>query len=66
VVALKDSMATATASEAEAWAVVAQLVGAVALARAMPAGEVREALLEGVLGSVRGRLGAGEVPANPP
>lgn len=61
VVALKDSMATATGSEAEAWSVVAQLVGAVALARAMPSAEVREALLEGVLGSVREQLGAADL-----
>ena len=54
-------MATATGSEAEAWSVVAQLVGAVALARAMPSAEVREALLEGVLGSVREQLGAADL-----
>ena len=65
VVALKDSMATATASEGEAWAVVAQLVGAVELARAMPSEEMREALLKGVLGCVREQLKGPELPAKP-
>lgn len=65
VVVLKDSMATATATEAEAWAVVAQLVGAVELARAMPSQALREALLQGVLGSVQRHLKAPELPADP-
>lgn len=64
VVALKDSMATATASEGEAWAVVAQLVGAVELARAMPSEETRKALLKGVLGCVRERLEGAELSAD--
>lgn len=65
VLALKGSMADTTASEAQAWSVVAQLVGAVALARAMPTQEVREALLKGVLGCVQQQLRGGELPAEP-
>ena len=64
VAALKDSMATATATEGEAWAVVAQLVGAVELARAMPSEGMREALLRGVLGCVRERLERADSPAD--
>jgi len=65
VVALKDSMASATASETEAWSVVAQLVGAVTLARAMPSQALREALLQGVLENVQQQLKAPELPADP-
>ncbi len=65
VVAMKDSMAAATASEAQAWSVVAQLVGAVELARAMPSEAVREALLKGVLGNVRRQLEGAEGVVDP-
>ena len=65
VVALKDSMASATASETEAWSVVAQLVGAVELARAMPSEATREALLQGVLENVRQQLEGAEGVAGP-
>ncbi len=65
VVAMKDSMAAATASEAQAWSVVAQLVGAVELARAMPSEAVREALLKGVLENVRRQLEGAEGVVDP-
>ena len=62
---MKDSMAAATASEAQAWSVVAQLVGAVELARAMPSEALREALLKGVLGNVRRQLEGAEGAVDP-
>lgn len=65
VAALQDSMATCTASESEAWSVVAQLVGAVALARAMPTDALREALLQGVLANVQRALQAPEATPAP-
>ncbi len=58
-------MAASTAGEAQAWSVVAQLVGAVELARAMPSEAVREALLKGVLENVRRQLEGAEGAVDP-
>lgn len=44
--------------DAKAWSLVSQLVGAVMMARAIPPGPVRSALLEGVTHEVERQLGA--------
>ncbi len=48
VVALKDQIKNLVKDDAKAWSIMAQLIGAVMIARALPSKEAREALLDGV------------------
>lgn len=53
VLVLKDQIKNLVKEDANAWSVMAQLIGAVMIARALPSEEVREALLSGVKHQVK-------------
>lgn len=46
---IRDELGSHLASEADAWVLVSQMIGAVTIARAMASGEVRESLLDAVM-----------------
>ena len=53
MIELKNQISALVNDEAKAWSIIAQLVGAVTVARGMPAGVAREALLQGVTKQVK-------------
>ena len=53
VLALKEQLRTLTGDDARAWSLMAQLVGAVMLARGLPSESTQQALLDSVLQQVR-------------
>jgi hypothetical protein len=56
MIRIKDELSTHLARDGEAWIMIAQMVGAVMIARAMASGKARESLLEAVLQQCRGML----------
>lgn len=56
IVQLKDNIRNFVGDDAKAWAVIAQLVGAVMIARGMPTEQTRNALLESVMQQIKQML----------
>ena len=56
IVALKENIRKLVKDDATAWAVIAQLVGAVMVARGLPSEQTRNALLKGVTQQVKQML----------